>query len=332
MRRRLKITRQGQVFVAITFAVGIGALNTGNNLLFLCLGLMLSIITVSGILSELNVVDLEVHLPHETLFVAGTPQYYEFEVHNTHKRRSVFAVAVRVKWRLQREYAGKPEGEPKVHDAVEAKSTVLIIKAGQKLSVRGEMRFAERGDYRLREILFQTEYPFGLFRKTRVATDDARVVVAPQPEAFTPLMPQARTESGESEPNRVGNSIEPFDLREAQPDEDVRNVAWAKSAARGQMIAIRRASEVSDAVVLAVRPGASGDEQFERALRLAAGFVRDRMARGASTALVTGDGSSVLGSGVQHERSLMTMLALASGGAGAQDLPRSSLAPVLWVP
>jgi uncharacterized protein (DUF58 family) len=130
----------------------------------------------------------------------------------------------------------------------------------------------------------------------------------------------------------VGNSIEPFDLREAQPDEDVRNVAWAKSAARGQMIAIRRASEVSDAVVLAVRAGSSGDEQFERALRLAAGFVRDRMQRGASTALVTGDGASVLGSGVQHERSLMTMLALASQGAGAQDLPRESRTPVLWVP
>lgn len=327
MRRRLKITRQGQVFVAITFAVGIGALNTGNNLLFLCLGLMLSIITVSGILSELNVVDLQVRLPYETLFVAGTPQFYEFEVHNTHKRRSVLAVAVRVKWRLQRDNA-----EPKAQDSVEAKSTVLIIKAGQKLSVRGEMRFVERGDYRLREILFQTEYPFGLFRKTRVASDDARVVVAPRPEAFAPVMPHARTESGESEPNRVGNSIEPFDLREAQPDEDVRNVAWAKSAARGQMIAIRRASEVSDAVVLAVRPGASGEEQFEHALRLAAAFVRERMARGAATALVTGDGSSVLGSGVQHERSLMTMLALASQGAAQQHLPRTLLAPVLWVP
>jgi uncharacterized protein (DUF58 family) len=330
VRRRLKITRQGQVFVAITFAVGIGALNTGNNLLFLCLGLMLSIITVSGILSELNVVDLEVRLPHEMLFVAGTPQFYEFEVRNPHRRRLVFAVAVRVKWRLQREHRPDKDGETKPHDSVEAKSSVLVIKPGQKQSIRGEMRFVERGDYRLEEILFQTEYPFGLFRKTRVAHDEVRVVVAPQPEAYAPILPQARTESGESEPNRVGHSIEPFDLREAQSNEDVRNIAWAKSAARGQMMAIRRASEISDAVVLAVRPGVSGDEPFERALRLAAGFVRDRMARGASTALITGDGSSVLGSGVQHERALMTMLALASQGAAA--LPRTLAAPVLWVP
>src|SRR5260370_35849800 len=36
----------------ITLGVGVGALNTGNNLLYLVLGLLLSAIVVSGVLSE----------------------------------------------------------------------------------------------------------------------------------------------------------------------------------------------------------------------------------------------------------------------------------------
>ena len=42
----------GRTYLVLTFGVGLGALNTGNNLLYLVLGLQLSTIIVSGILSE----------------------------------------------------------------------------------------------------------------------------------------------------------------------------------------------------------------------------------------------------------------------------------------
>lgn len=313
--------------MAITVAVGIGALNTGNNLLFLCLGLLLSIITVSGILSELNVVDLRIELKPEALFIAGIPQYFEFEVGNSHRRRFSYAVTVRVKWR--RDIGDK---ELKETDAVEANSTVIVMNPQASQFVRGEMNFAERGEYKLREVLFQTEYPFGLFLKTRVVHLEGRVLVAPQPDTTRLLPPQTLVSSGVVQPNRVGHSVEPFDLREAQPDEDTRMIHWAKSASRGQLIAVRRASEVSDAVVLAISSGRAGDIPFESSLRHAAGLVRERMARGAPTALVTGEGASLLGAGPLHEKSLLTMLALARNGAVSDNLPRvTQRAPVVWL-
>jgi uncharacterized protein (DUF58 family) len=207
----------------------------------------------------------------------------------------------------------------------------LLIKPGGKLSVRGEMRFSERGEYRLREILLETEYPFGLFKKTRVVHAEARVLVAPASEQYAPILPTQRTPTGEQPEPKKGHSIEPFELYEASPEEDVRNIAWAKSAARGQLVAVRRAGEVSDAIVLALANGQSGDDRFERALRHAACVVRERMARGAATALVTGDGSSLLGSGRSHETALMMMLALAQQGASNEQLHRAPPAPVVWV-
>jgi len=42
----------GRWYTGLTIAIGLAATNTGNNLLFLVLGLLLASIVVSGILSE----------------------------------------------------------------------------------------------------------------------------------------------------------------------------------------------------------------------------------------------------------------------------------------
>ena len=55
--RRLSFTREGKYFVGITLGVGFAAINTGNNLLYLLLGMMLSLIIASGIMSEMSLRD-----------------------------------------------------------------------------------------------------------------------------------------------------------------------------------------------------------------------------------------------------------------------------------
>ena len=42
----------GRTYLVVTFGVGLGALNTGNNLLYLVLGLLLAMVVASGVLSE----------------------------------------------------------------------------------------------------------------------------------------------------------------------------------------------------------------------------------------------------------------------------------------
>ena len=53
-RPRLSFTRGGKIFFVVTLALGIAALNSGNNLLYLVLSMMLSLILSSGVLSSLN--------------------------------------------------------------------------------------------------------------------------------------------------------------------------------------------------------------------------------------------------------------------------------------
>ena len=51
-RRRLKVTKLGWWFMGLTLGIGLAAINTGNNLLFLVLGMLLASIVISGVLSE----------------------------------------------------------------------------------------------------------------------------------------------------------------------------------------------------------------------------------------------------------------------------------------
>jgi uncharacterized protein (DUF58 family) len=59
-KRKFRLTREGRVFLFVTIGVGFAAVNTANNLLYLVLGLLLSLLLVSGVLSDLALWKLRV--------------------------------------------------------------------------------------------------------------------------------------------------------------------------------------------------------------------------------------------------------------------------------
>ena len=58
--RKFRLTREGRAFLLVTVGVGFAAVNTANNLLYLLLGLLLSLLLVSGVLSDLALWKLRV--------------------------------------------------------------------------------------------------------------------------------------------------------------------------------------------------------------------------------------------------------------------------------
>src|SRR5438309_11606713 len=92
--RRLQFTREGKYFVGITVGVGFAAINTGNNLLYLLLGMMLSLIIASGILSEMSLRGLEVTRRPPGRLHAGRPFLMGIALKNTKRRLPSFSVEV----------------------------------------------------------------------------------------------------------------------------------------------------------------------------------------------------------------------------------------------
>jgi len=81
----------GWLFFAITLGVGFAALNTGNNLMYLVLSLMLGFLLLSGVLSESSLRGIRVRrrLPRE--LYANFENKIVLEISNTQRRVAAFA-------------------------------------------------------------------------------------------------------------------------------------------------------------------------------------------------------------------------------------------------
>src|SRR5690349_24747196 len=81
-RRSLRLTSEGTRFLLFTIGIGVAALNTGNNLFYLLLAMMLSLVVISGLLSEqcLRWLDFRRHLPD--LIMADQPSTITVSITN----------------------------------------------------------------------------------------------------------------------------------------------------------------------------------------------------------------------------------------------------------
>ena len=80
--REVRLSRAGKVFVVFTVAVGFAAVNTGNNILFLLVSLMLAIMILSGLAALLNLWRIDVHVPPGQLLNAGEAAVLQIELRN----------------------------------------------------------------------------------------------------------------------------------------------------------------------------------------------------------------------------------------------------------
>ena len=88
------VTRAGLIYILISVVIGIAAINTGNNLLYVVVAALLSAILVSGIASALVLrsLTLDVHLPEHVF--AGRPMLARLLLRNASSWLPSFSVRV----------------------------------------------------------------------------------------------------------------------------------------------------------------------------------------------------------------------------------------------
>ena len=101
-----KISRAGWLYFGATLLVALAALNTGNNLLFLILACLVSVILMSGILSSISLagVDLKIDLP-EHMFAGQTVRA---SVELINQKLTLPSFALRVEAVVPKDFAAQP--------------------------------------------------------------------------------------------------------------------------------------------------------------------------------------------------------------------------------
>src|ERR1700733_3407532 len=88
------VTRPGMIYILISVVIGIAAINTGNNLLYVVVAALLSAILVSGVASAqvLRSLELDVHLPEHVF--AKRPMLARLVLRNTSGWLPSFSIRV----------------------------------------------------------------------------------------------------------------------------------------------------------------------------------------------------------------------------------------------
>ena len=272
-----KVTREGIVYIGGIFVVTIAALNTGNNLLYMILAVLLAGLLVSGFLSRLVLggIDVRLELP-EHIFAQRTVIAIA-ELDNTKPLAPSFSVS------LVSEEPPKRARNAPAHPAPQILDRPVYfpyIPHRQTARQSVELTFPRRGVYRQDVLGLRTKFPFGFLQKTRRIDSAIEVVVYPtiQPtEEFYEILPLV---TGELESYQRGRGNDLYAIRDYQFNDSARHVDWKASARTGALQVKEYAREDERRVMLVFDPympadGASAEsaERFERAVALCAGLA-----------------------------------------------------------
>lgn len=282
--RRLRFTREGKFFVGITLGVGFAAINTGNNLLYLLLGMLLALIVVSGIMSEVSLRHLTVVRRLPARAQVGRPHVVEIEVFNHKKRVPSYAIEVE-----------------DLREGLPADKRCFFLKISPRSAQVAAYRRtpSKRGRDHHTGFRIATRFPFGLFEKSREIPADGELLIYPAVDPVQlPIAVGGRSLGGETTMGR-GYGEDHLGLRSMREGEDPRDIHWRKSAAMSQLVIRERAREARPDVTLSLearKPKGSSSEwdtQFEKRIREAASRAVAHLRRGDSVTLRTSTGPMV---------------------------------------
>jgi uncharacterized protein (DUF58 family) len=304
-RRTIRPTREGWWCLAVTVGLGLTAMNTGNNLLYLLESMVLALIVVSGVLSEQSVrgVSLAPRLPDE--IYAGTPCLVGAVVRNTKRRRPSYSITL--------ERPGSRGGVSNERLAYLAR-----LGPGEDRLVTWEETLPRRGRHRLSGVRVVTRFPFGLFVKAGRPTGAEDVLVYPRRVPPSPALLRQAGGLGSAPARRRGRGHDLHDLRAYHAGDDPRLIHWRVSARTGALTVRELEAETAQDAYLVLRGAGQGNaEGLDAALADAAAVAAALLKRGARVGMV-GPGIDIpLGQGAAHTRRILAALALYEPGTQA---------------
>src|SRR5579863_1824261 len=300
------VTRAGIVYVLVTLVIGIAALNTGNNLLYIVVAAMLAAILVSGYASAwvLRYLELDVRLPEHVF--AGRPVMGHIVLNNP--RRFLPSFSVRVvsthkrkkkaskQWKWEATTFAFPFNRPaeqqwlRLPDRRLRRVTILppppgifqgmayfaFVPAQAEMSADLELKFDRRGCYREDSFGLATRFPFAFFTKTRHVALPREVLVYPRIEPTQEVLEILPLVRGEWESFVRGRGSDLYRIREYLPEDSARHVDW-KATAKSGSLKVREFAREDERNLCIVfdnpEAGVVSEDSYEKAVDLAASLA-----------------------------------------------------------
>ncbi|HVZ16871.1 MAG TPA: DUF58 domain-containing protein [Terriglobales bacterium] len=295
------VTREGLIYMVIVLVIGVAALNTGNNLLFIIVSAMLAAIIVSGVASAAMLRRAEMDLTIPEHVFANDSVVGRVNVHNRSRWWPAFSVSVvppkvkaaKSKWVLHRSlFRWPPKAPPekqwlKIPDLYLSRMVIPAVRAdilkdpvyfpyipkNASASAEVDLTFAQRGRFVQDGFGIATRFPFSFLTKTRRISLKREVIVYPPIEPTDDLFQVLPMITGEFESFVAGRGYDLYRIREYLPEDSARHVDW-KATAKTGALKVREFTKEDERKLRIVfdnpGPGVVTPEQYEKYIALAA--------------------------------------------------------------
>jgi uncharacterized protein (DUF58 family) len=254
--RSLRLTREGWFFLGVTMAIGLAALNTGHNLFYLVFAMLVSLIVVSGLLSERAVRSLRVERRLPAELFAKSPAPIELRIRNASRELTSYAVEIR-------DCVGNQERRPiGFLDRLDPQAERVFVSLWS---------FPRRGRHDFRSIHLVTRFPFGLFEKIRIVPAAEHAIAFPA-VATAASRPSSRGAGNDGfRKHRLGEEI--VGLRRKLDDDDPRHIHWRVTARTGEWMVTEHAETLDRPLILFFDSRGPAGDAFEAAVERAASLL-----------------------------------------------------------
>jgi uncharacterized protein (DUF58 family) len=283
-------------------------MNTGNNLMYMMLSLLLAFLVLSGVLSESALRGVRVRRRISREMFAGTPVPLVLEITNDQRRVPSFAIVVEDLLGLQ-------------VDRAEPVGRVFALRVGPGRTETRTYRFApsHRGDLAFAGFRVSTRFPFGLFSKAMLIEAEERSLVYPAVEKLVPMRRGTPARDwGETSGGQGGDGSQVAGLRAFASGDHLRRVHWRASMRRSTLLVrdLERDQRAEFEVLLRTR-GAQPGPAFETAVSHAASEVVAHLGAGWRVGLRTDSEHIEAAEGALQRDRLLCFLARVCPDEGA---------------
>jgi uncharacterized protein (DUF58 family) len=191
-----------------------------------------------------------------------------------------------------------------------------MLHPGAGITFTHSVEFSQRGRHSFKGLRVSSRFPFG-FEERGIQTDTTQpILILPSVYPVDPVVATMSAELGEQDSSRRGEGSDLHGIRQYNPGEHARHVHWRSSARAGSLMVVEHEREENRRVMLVVdstcpgnNPLQADQDNFEKAIEVAASLVRHFNALGIETALTTPTAAIPFGKGPAHELSIMKLLA-----------------------
>lgn len=294
----VRITREGLRLILATLLVGLASLNTGNNLMYLILSVMLSVLSLSLILTFVNLKGIEISLkPEEELFKRRPAK---IKIVITNKKRFLASHSIVVTSRRESPFR--------------LSCYIDRISPGDTIEVYEEILPLRRGIVNLKEeLLLWTGFPFIFTERSVKPLIEKTLLIYPEIKDLELPLPFYASGSRRSTNEGDFQKVRPY-----QYGDDRRLVHWKATAKTGELMIkelgneeIRKVTIFFDNFIPADISPPSMDS-FEESVSLAASLSERFISADYYLRFVTCNKTIPFGRGREHLLKILDHLAIVS--------------------